>query len=86
MFRRVQALVLSPTRELATQTEQNIRAIGDHMSVQVGHSIGYSRVESVGLVGELRWQQLQWNSWGAGMRNQQAALRQCCARLGRRVC
>lgn len=27
--------MLSPTRELATQTEQNIRAIGDHMAVQV---------------------------------------------------
>ena len=32
---RVQALVLSPTRELATQTEKNISAIGDYMSVQV---------------------------------------------------
>lgn len=32
---RVQALVLSPTRELATQTEKNILAIGDHMAVQV---------------------------------------------------
>lgn len=32
---RVQALVLSPTRELATQTTTNVLAIGDHMSVQV---------------------------------------------------
>ena len=32
---RVQALVLSPTRELASQTTNNVLAIGDHMNVQV---------------------------------------------------
>ena len=37
---RVQALVLSPTRELATQTEKNILAVGDHMNVQAHGCIG----------------------------------------------
>ena len=32
--REVQALVLSPTRELATQTEKTALALGDYMSVQ----------------------------------------------------
>lgn len=42
---RVQALVLSPTRELATQTEKLVLAIGDYMNIQAhacigGHSVG----------------------------------------------
>jgi hypothetical protein len=42
---RVQALVLSPTRELATQTEKLVLAIGDFMNIQAhacigGHSVG----------------------------------------------
>jgi superfamily II DNA/RNA helicase len=42
---RVQALVLSPTRELATQTEKLVLAIGDFMNLQAhacigGHSVG----------------------------------------------
>ena len=43
--RRVQALVLSPTRELAQQTEKLVLAIGDFMNIQAhacvgGHSVG----------------------------------------------
>ncbi|KAL6769938.1 hypothetical protein ACKKBG_A32960 [Auxenochlorella protothecoides x Auxenochlorella symbiontica] len=38
--REVQALVVSPTRELATQTEKNILAIGDFMNVQAHACIG----------------------------------------------
>lgn len=38
--RRPQALVLSPTRELATQTEKNIMAIGDKMKVTAHACIG----------------------------------------------
>ncbi|RZC47099.1 hypothetical protein C5167_040061 [Papaver somniferum] len=36
----VQALILSPTRELATQTEKVILAIGDHMKIQAHACIG----------------------------------------------
>ncbi|CAN0840861.1 Eukaryotic initiation factor 4A-3 [Linum grandiflorum] len=38
--KEVQALVLSPTRELATQTEKVILAIGDHLNIQVHACIG----------------------------------------------
>ena len=38
--REVQALVLSPTRELATQTEKTALAVGNFMSVQVHACIG----------------------------------------------
>ncbi|KAJ7524118.1 hypothetical protein O6H91_18G078700 [Diphasiastrum complanatum] len=38
--REVQALILSPTRELAAQTEKVILAIGDHMNVQAHACIG----------------------------------------------
>ena len=38
--REVQALVLSPTRELATQTEKTALALGNFMSVQVHTCIG----------------------------------------------
>lgn len=37
---RVQALILSPTRELATQTEKVILAIGDYINVQAHACIG----------------------------------------------
>ncbi|AQK76436.1 DEAD-box ATP-dependent RNA helicase 34 [Zea mays] len=37
---RVQALILSPTRELASQTERVMLAIGDHLNVQVHACIG----------------------------------------------
>jgi ATP-dependent RNA helicase len=37
---RVQALILSPTRELAAQTEKVILAIGDFMNVQAHSCIG----------------------------------------------
>lgn len=39
-IRDVQALCLSPTRELATQTEKSAMAIGDFMSVQAHACIG----------------------------------------------
>uniref|UniRef100_A0A061SBT7 RNA helicase n=2 Tax=Tetraselmis sp. GSL018 TaxID=582737 RepID=A0A061SBT7_9CHLO len=39
-LREVQALVLSPTRELATQTEKVVLAIGDFINVQVHSCIG----------------------------------------------
>ena len=39
-LREVQALVLSPTRELATQTQLNVAAIGDHLAVQSHACIG----------------------------------------------
>ncbi|KAG8475361.1 hypothetical protein CXB51_032181 [Gossypium anomalum] len=38
--REVQALVLSPTRELASQTEKVIRTIGDFMNIQAHACIG----------------------------------------------
>ncbi|PWZ22865.1 DEAD-box ATP-dependent RNA helicase 34 [Zea mays] len=38
--REVQALILSPTRELASQTERVMLAIGDHLNVQVHACIG----------------------------------------------
>uniref|UniRef100_A0A5B6ZYE6 RNA helicase n=1 Tax=Davidia involucrata TaxID=16924 RepID=A0A5B6ZYE6_DAVIN len=38
--REVQALILSPTRELATQTEKVILAIGDYISIQAHSCIG----------------------------------------------
>lgn len=37
---RVQALILSPTRELASQTEKVILAIGDFINVQAHSCIG----------------------------------------------
>lgn len=37
---RIQALILSPTRELAAQTEKTILAVGDFMNVQVHACIG----------------------------------------------
>ena len=40
LFCRVQALILSPTRELAAQTEKVILAIGDYMNVQAHACIG----------------------------------------------
>ncbi|CAD5322512.1 unnamed protein product [Arabidopsis thaliana] len=38
--REVQALILSPTRELASQTDQTIQAIGSHANVQAHACIG----------------------------------------------
>lgn len=38
--KEVQALILSPTRELAAQTEKQILAIGDYMSIQAHACIG----------------------------------------------
>ncbi|CAD6248859.1 unnamed protein product [Miscanthus lutarioriparius] len=38
--REVQALILSPTRELASQTERVMLAIGDHLNIQVHACIG----------------------------------------------
>ncbi|KAF9620561.1 hypothetical protein IFM89_013226 [Coptis chinensis] len=38
--REVQVLILSPTRELASQTEKTILALGDYMSIQVHGCIG----------------------------------------------
>ncbi|KAK1632148.1 hypothetical protein QYE76_006463 [Lolium multiflorum] len=38
--REVQALILSPTRELATQTEKLMQAIGQFMSIQVHACVG----------------------------------------------
>ena len=37
---RVQALILSPTRELASQTEKTIQAIGLHANIQAHACIG----------------------------------------------
>ena len=42
--REVQALVLSPTRELATQIQRVMLALGDFMSIQVHASIGGTSV------------------------------------------
>ncbi|KAL9254029.1 Eukaryotic initiation factor 4A-3-like protein [Drosera capensis] len=39
-IREIQALILSPTRELATQTEKVILAIGDYMNIQAHACIG----------------------------------------------
>jgi hypothetical protein len=60
---RVQVLVLSPTRELATQTEKLVLALGDFLNIQAhacigGHSVG-------------AWQA----AGGAGGRQQVAAAR-----------
>ncbi len=38
--RRCQVLILSPTRELAQQTEKVILAIGDYMNVQAHACVG----------------------------------------------
>uniref|UniRef100_A0A2N9I2Y3 RNA helicase n=1 Tax=Fagus sylvatica TaxID=28930 RepID=A0A2N9I2Y3_FAGSY len=38
--REIQALILSPTRELAAQTEKVILAMGDHLNIQVHACIG----------------------------------------------
>jgi len=43
---RVQALVLEPTRELATQTANVIRAIGTHLDVVVHAAIGGTRIST----------------------------------------
>ncbi|KAJ2013987.1 RNA helicase [Coemansia sp. RSA 922] len=43
-LRETQALVLSPTRELATQTQGVIAALGDYMSVQCHACIGGTRM------------------------------------------
>lgn len=40
MQRRCQVLILSPTRELANQTEKVIMAVGDYMNVQAHACIG----------------------------------------------
>lgn len=40
----MQALVLSPTRELAIQIQQVIKALGDYMKVQVASCVGGSKV------------------------------------------
>jgi superfamily II DNA/RNA helicase len=40
LARRVQALVLSPTRELALQTEKVVLALGDFMNVQAHACVG----------------------------------------------
>jgi ATP-dependent RNA helicase len=37
---RVQALILSPTRELASQTEKVMLAVGDYLNIQVHACIG----------------------------------------------
>lgn len=42
--REVQALILSPTRELATQTEKTIQAIGLHANIQAHACIGGNSV------------------------------------------
>lgn len=39
-FCRVQALILSPTRELASQTEKVILAIGDYINIQAHACVG----------------------------------------------
>lgn len=36
----MQALILSPTRELATQTEKVMQAVGNYMSVNVHACVG----------------------------------------------
>lgn len=43
-LRETQALVLAPTRELATQTQSVILALGDYMNVQVHACIGGTKV------------------------------------------
>lgn len=43
-LRETQALVLAPTRELATQTQSVVLALGDYMNVQVHACIGGTKV------------------------------------------
>ncbi|KAJ1939645.1 RNA helicase, partial [Linderina macrospora] len=43
-LRETQALVLSPTRELATQTQGVVKALGDYMSVQCHACIGGTKM------------------------------------------
>jgi ATP-dependent RNA helicase len=40
LYSRVQALILSPTRELAAQTEKVILAMGNYMNIKVHSCIG----------------------------------------------
>jgi len=42
--KEVQALILSPTRELAVQIQQVVRALGDYMNVNVAACVGGNRV------------------------------------------
>jgi ATP-dependent RNA helicase len=43
-LRETQALILAPTRELATQTQSVVLALGDYMNVQVHACIGGTKV------------------------------------------
>ena len=40
LLHRTQALILSPTRELAVQTEKTVLSVGDFMNVQAHACIG----------------------------------------------
>lgn len=42
--KEVQALILSPTRELAVQIQQVVRSLGDYMNINVAACVGGSRV------------------------------------------
>ena len=60
-IRRVQALVLSPTRELAAQTEKNILALGEFLKVQAHCCIGGKSL------GALTWERIPcciMGGWG----------------------
>ena len=46
-MRETQALVLSPTRELAVQIQKVILAVGDYMSVQCHACIGGTNIGEV---------------------------------------
>ena len=58
---RCQVLILSPTRELAQQTEKVILAVGDFMNVQAHACVGG---KSIGK--PLSWSQWGWRA-GPGM-------------------
>lgn len=50
-LRETQALVLSPTRELATQIQNVVLALGDYMNVQCHACIGESNEEALNSSG-----------------------------------
>ena len=47
---RVQALVLSPTRELAAQTERNLLALGEYLKVQAHCCIGGKSLGAIAVL------------------------------------
>ena len=66
---RVQVLILSPTRELAQQTEKVILAVGEYMNIQAhacigGKSLGTCWRCNLAVVGTREAQQARAGGWG----------------------